>query len=105
MPQGQNIIHFMGILQKRKTKGHQFEELGRETRNQGNYLINFKLKIREKFKMLLVRYQRSKRTSSMGGRISQGKGSIIAGLNNQTTGRPRVIVKFTFHVFMNLCPE
>lgn len=50
--------------------------------------------------MLLVRYQRSKRTPSLGGRTSQGKGDIIARHNNQTTGKSLVIVKFILHVFM-----
>lgn len=50
--------------------------------------------------MLLVRYQRSKRTPRMRGRTGQDKGDIIARRNNQTTGKSLVIVKFILHVFM-----
>lgn len=100
VPQGQNIFRLWVYSKSARQKGHKFKELERETRNQRNCVINFNLKIREKFKMLLVRYQMSKRTPNMGGRTSQGKGGIIAGLNNQITGRPLVIVKFILHLFM-----
>lgn len=50
--------------------------------------------------MLLVRYQRSKRTPRMRGRTGQDKGDIITRRNNQTTGKSLVIVKFILFVFM-----